>query len=78
MPTVQAPTLHLVCTPEEGDPSVPSAGAASRQPGSNEVTATTHSLVTSSAGCYSGTLTTQMSGTRTLPVGKLHAVVVRR
>ncbi len=45
--------------------------------GTYTVTATTHWSVDWTAGGYSGTLTTQMSGSRDLPVGELQAVVIR-
>ena len=59
-------------------PKSPSAASSShQQPGTYTVTATTNWSVDWTAGGYSGTLTTQMSGTRDLPVGELQAVVVR-
>ena len=53
------------------------ASSAHQQPGTYTVTATTNWSVDWTAGGYSGTLTTQMSGARDLPVGELQAVVVR-
>lgn len=59
-------------------PKSPSAASSShQQPGTYTVTATTNWSVDWTAGGYSGTLTTQMSGARDLPVGELQAVVVR-
>lgn len=53
------------------------AGATTKTTGTYSVTATTHWSVDWTAGGYSGTLTTQMSGSRDLPVGELQAVVIR-
>ena len=53
------------------------ASSAHQQPGTYTVTATTNWSVDWTAGGYSGTLATQMSGRRDLPVGELQAVVVR-
>ena len=59
-------------------PKSPSAASSShQQPGTYTVTATTNWSVDWTAGGYSGTLATQMSGRRDLPVGELQAVVVR-
>lgn len=51
--------------------------AINKEPGTYRVTATTHWSVDWTAGGYSGTLTTEMSGSRDLSVGELQAVVIR-
>ncbi len=79
--TITCPTTTAYpATITPGTPS-PSCGytyqRASRPTGDYRVTATTHWTITWSAAGYSGTLPMTLTGTRTLPVGELQAVVIR-
>ena len=76
---VPAATPSPVCghTYQVAPKSPSPSSAATKEPGTYTITATTHWTVNWAAGGYTGTLPTTMTGTRDLPVGELQAVVVR-